>query len=160
VTTYPADVLARKCDPFAEDRFDDALRGFVERMVTVRRRCGSVGLVAPQLSVPLRVIVWRGENGKDLAAVNPRIVEAEGSQLVDEECLSLPGPVVQVERPERVVVVGQDLRGNEITAEGVGLEAAILSHEVDHLDGILIIDRVDRQRRRNAIRHLPRWAAA
>ncbi len=101
-----------------------------------------VGLAAPQVGVPKRVIVVDvGEN--PITLVNPEITTAAGEQVGLEDCLSLPNLVGEVRRAEWVVVNGLNRRGKPVTVEGEGLLARALQHEVDHLDGILFIARIE-----------------
>ena len=125
-----------------------------------------VGVAATQLGLIHRVLTYRvGPDAPVVAVVNPRLEWASPEQEVAEEgCLSLPGIAVDVERPVHVRVRARDVRGGERLLEASGLEARVIQHEIDHLDGILIIDRATKEQRKEALRTLregPRdWAPA
>ena len=113
-----------------------------------------IGLAATQLGVLHRVLVYRAYSDDPLTAlVNPTI-EWSGEELetLEEGCLSLPGVHVEVERPAQVRVRARDPHGKELLVEAEGLEARVIQHEVDHLDGILILDRISREQRKQAMR--------
>jgi peptide deformylase len=115
-----------------------------------------VGLAATQLGVMHRVLVYKvGEDGLLAALVNPEL-EWAGDDLeeAEEGCLSLPGVHVDVERPVRVRVRARDEHGDRVTIEASGLEARVIQHEMDHLDGVLILDRIPRGARKEAMREL------
>jgi peptide deformylase len=127
--------------------FDDELRALVDDMFQTMAFAEGAGLAAPQVGVPLRVLVAdvRRDHGDEarVALVNPRIVES-GSETdrAHEGCLSIPGVSEVVTRPYRVVVEGFDPQGEPLRIEAEGLWARVLQHEVDHLDGVLFIDRM------------------
>ncbi|MDR1572318.1 MAG: peptide deformylase [Clostridiales Family XIII bacterium] len=101
-----------------------------------------IGLAAPQVGVLRRVVVIdTGEDGGRFELINPELVAAEGMEEDEEGCLSIPGVIGMVPRPERVTVRAQDRGGATFTIEGEGMLARALSHELDHLDGVLFIDR-------------------
>jgi peptide deformylase len=138
------------------ERFDDALRAEVARMAAVMGDALGVGLAATQLGVMHRVLVYRiGSEGPLCALVNPEIEwEGEEREEMEEGCLSLPGVHLDVERAVHVRVRGRDEHGEDTTVEASGLEARVIQHEVDHLDGVLILDRVSRGARKEAMRAL------
>ena len=115
-----------------------------------------VGLAAPQLGVSQRLLVYRvGPDAPLIALVNPALEWASDEEEVMEEgCLSLPSVHVDVERPVHVRVRGRDEEGDERLVEASGLEARVIQHEIDHLDGVLILDRASREQRKEAIRAL------
>ena len=136
------------------DRFDDALRSEVERMGALMGDALGVGLAATQVGVLHRLLVYRVQNDAPIAAlVNPEI-EWRGKELetLEEGCLSLPGVLVDVERPVHVRVRAQDENGDDRVVEASGLEARVIQHEVDHLNGVLILDRTTKDQRKEAIR--------
>lgn len=138
------------------DRFDDALRDEVARMGTLMNDAIGVGLAATQVGVLHRVLVYRVHQQSPVAAlVNPEIEWAGGEQeTLEEGCLSLPGVHVDVERPVHVRVRALDEFGEPIAIEASGLEARVIQHELDHLDGILVLDRISRSQRKEAMRAL------
>lgn len=129
---------------------DDEVRALVDDLMETMYAADGVGLAAPQIGVPLRVFVFdvRDEDLDAGALVNPRIVEASGTQRESEGCLSIPGLEDIVERSERVVVEGLDRNGEPVRIEADGLLSRCLQHEKDHLDGVLFIDRVSPLKRR------------
>lgn len=138
------------------DRFDEALAGEIERMGEVMVDALGIGLAATQLGVLNRVLVYRvGAEDPIAALVNPVIEwRSEETEIAGEGCLSIPGVHVEVERPARIRARAQDPSGRELTIEAEGLEARVIQHEVDHLDGILILDRIPREARLQAMRAL------
>jgi len=144
--------------------FDRYLRNEAKRMGQIMEDAEGIGLAATQLGVMHRLLVYRVEPEAELTALaNPRIVwQSEHLEAGEEGCLSIPGVHVTVQRPVAVRVVAQDLRGRERTVEAEGLEARVIQHELDHLEGVLIIDRITTEQRREAMRALreARMAAA
>jgi peptide deformylase len=138
------------------DRFDDSLRWQVNRMTAIMDDAIGVGLAAPQLGVSQRLLVYRiGPDAPVIALANPRVEWAsDDGETLDEGCLSIPGISVDVERPVYVRVRGQDEQGEDRLVEASGLEARVIQHEIDHLDGILILDRTSRDERKRALREL------
>jgi peptide deformylase len=138
------------------ERFDDALRSEVRRMGALMGDALGVGLAATQVGVLHRVLVYRVQHQAPIATlVNPEI-EWKGRELetLEEGCLSLPRVLVDVERPVHVRVRALDERGEPLVVEASGLEARVIQHEVDHLDGVLILGRTSREQRKEAIRAL------
>jgi peptide deformylase len=114
-----------------------------------------IGLAAPQVGVRKRLFTFDLHEGDGPAVViNPEIVEREGEVLSDEGCLSVPGYHFEVVRAERVIMRGIDLDGNELVIEGDDLLARMIQHEIDHLDGVLLLDRVEPDVRREALRDM------
>jgi peptide deformylase len=136
--------------------FGDVLRGDVERMLHVMRDGMGVGLAATQLGILRRVLVFQaGAEAQPSVLVNPEIAWLSDQLAVAEEgCLSIPRISVDVERPLHARATGLDLDGEPVVLEASGLEARVLQHEIDHLDGILILDRTIREQRREALRAL------
>lgn len=146
----------------AVDRFDAALAEEVQLMGEIMNDALGVGLAATQLGVLHRLLVYRVQPDAELAALaNPQIEWAgEDAESAEEGCLSLPEVLVDVERPVYVRVRGQDERGEPTMVEASGLEARVLQHEIDHLDGVLILDRTTREQRKEAMRRLREAQAA
>ena len=149
------------------DRFDDSLIEEVGRMGRLMHDAYGIGLAATQVGVMHRLLVYRTElEGAVAALVNPVLEwSSKDKESSEEGCLSLPGVSVEVERPVHVRVRAQDERGKPILVEASGLEARVIQHEMDHLDGVLILDRTSRDQRKQAMRTLrdqlePRPAAA
>ncbi len=136
--------------------FDDALREEVARMGGLMDDALGIGLAATQVGTLHRVLVYRVEHESPInALVNP-VIEWSGKEKewMEEGCLSLPGVHVEVERPVRVRVRARDPHGAQIVVEASGLEARVIQHEIDHLDGTLILDRTPRDQRKEAMRIL------
>jgi peptide deformylase len=138
------------------DRFDERLVDEVHRMGQLMHDALGIGLAATQLGVMHRVLVYRVEQDAPVAAlVNPQIEWASAdTELMDEGCLSLPGVLVEVERPIHVRVRAHDENGDGLVIEASGLEARVIQHEIDHLDGVLILDRTSRDQRKQAMKAL------
>jgi peptide deformylase len=138
----------------AVERFDDTLRDEVRRMAVLMEDALGIGLAAPQVGVSHRLLVYRVDPESPVAAlVNPEIEWSSREEEISEEgCLSLPFVHVDVERPVAVRVRARDERGDETIIEATGLEARVIQHEIDHLDGILILDRTSREQRKAAMR--------
>ena len=147
-------ILKTKARPV--ERFDDELREEVERMGVLMHDALGIGLAAPQVGIAHRVRGYRVEPDSPVVAlVNPEIEWASRDEEISEEgCLSLPLIHVDVERPVAVLVRAQDEQGEQITIEATGLEARVIQHEIDHLDGVLILDRTSRDQRKEAMRAL------
>ena len=144
------------------DRFDDALRSEITRMGELMIDALGVGLAATQVGVLHRVLVYRVQQQSPvLALVNPEIEWSGGeTETMEEGCLSLPAVLVDVERAVHVRVRGSDAYGEPILIEASGLEARVIQHEMDHLDGVLILDRTSRDQRKEAMRALREAQAA
>ena len=136
--------------------FNPALRAFVEQMIAAMYAHGGVGLAAPQVGRSERVIVVdvgeRRDGSEAFALINPETVEEEGRISGEEGCLSIPGITAEVERSARVAVQGLTSEGEPRRIESRDLLARVLQHEIDHLNGILFIDRLGPLRRRMALR--------
>ena len=141
IRKYGDPVLARKAEAVTE--FDDGLRKLVDDMFETMYAAPGVGLAAPQVGVSKRLFVMDCSSGKDpaekIVLVNPEIVMTEGRQNGDEGCLSFPGIYFQVERPQRVVARAQDLRGEWFEIDAMELTARCITHENDHLEGVVFI---------------------
>lgn len=133
--------------------FDKELRRLVADLGDTMRDAGGVGLAAPQLGVSLRVFTYLDSDGEVGHLVNP-VLGPFSEQMMegDEGCLSLPGLSFELERPERVVAVGQNGYGDPVTVEGSGMLSRCFQHETDHLDGVLFIDRLDRVTKKAAMK--------
>ena len=122
-------------------RFDESIQQLIDDMIETMQDAPGTGLAAPQVGVPLRVAVI--EVDEEITVVcNPEIVQMEGEYEPEEGCLSIPGYVANVKRALRVVVKAKNRRGKDIKVKADGLLAHALQHEIDHLDGILFIDRL------------------
>jgi peptide deformylase len=154
VRKYGDPVLRSRALPV--EKFDAALADEVRRMGQIMHDALGIGLAATQVGVMHRVFVYRVDPDAPVAAlVNPQLEWASDErEPLEEGCLSLPGVLVEVERPIHVRVRALDERGDEQLIEASGLEARVLQHEMDHLDGVLILDRASRDQRKQAMRAL------
>ena len=153
-------VLRTRARPI--ERFDEALRDEVRRMGELMNDAMGVGLAANQVGVLNRVLVYRVHQQAPVAAlVNPEIEwRGREQEILEEGCLSLPAVHVDVERPINIRVQALDENGEPITIEASGLEGRVIQHEIDHLDGVLVLDRISRQQRKEAMRALREAQAA
>jgi peptide deformylase len=152
IRTFGDPVLKTRAAPV--ENFDDALAHLAEEMLLTMREKEGVGLAANQVG-RLRRILVAGTEDEEYVIVNPVVEEvAETTQKEAEGCLSIPGIQVEVERPTGVTVSGHDASGAPLRIEASGLLARILQHEIDHLDGVLILDRTDRESRKAAMREM------
>jgi peptide deformylase len=156
VRQYPDPVLKNPAVPVGEP--DDELRALTARMTDIMRASHGVGLAAPQIGVSRRVLVY-GMRDDDVVhvLVNPELVErSEETEVENEGCLSLLGGElsIPVERHVRVRVSATDADGEVVEYEAEGLEARVIQHEIDHLDGVLIVDRAQNDERKGALREL------
>jgi peptide deformylase len=144
------------------ESFDGGLVEEVRRMGQIMNDAYGIGLAATQLGVMHRVLVYRVEPDAPVnALVNPELEWSSGdTEPSDEGCLSLPGVLVEVDRPIHVRVRARDEHGERILIEASGLEARVIQHEMDHLDGVLIVDRTSRDARKQAMRTLREAAEA
>jgi peptide deformylase len=158
ILLYPDPRLRRRTVPV--ERFDAELARLVDDLSETMYDAPGVGLAAPQIGELARVAVVdvdpRGPGSKLHVLVNPRVVESEGEQTDAEGCLSIPEFTERVDRPLRVRVVAQDVRGESFELAAEGFFARALCHEIDHLDGVLFIDRLTGLRRQLAMRRLKR----
>ncbi|MGQ0617072.1 MAG: peptide deformylase [Acidimicrobiia bacterium] len=132
---------------------DGSLASLADEMVLTMREAPGLGLAAPQVGVRKRLFVYelRDEEGPKVI-VNPTITEAEGEWPYDEGCLSVPGLSWEIVRPKTVLLSGRDLDGNEVEIEADELVARLFQHELDHLDGVLLFDRMETDQRKLALK--------
>jgi peptide deformylase len=149
-------VLKSRAAPVKD--FDDSLKQLAEDMLRIMHEAEGAGLAANQIGRLKRIFVAVYEDEGELRefiVVNPVIEKRSEAQEKDTEgCLSIPGIGVEVERPVAVTLAGQDLSGEPMRVEAEGRLARIFQHEIDHLDGILMLDRTDRESRKNAMREM------
>ncbi len=150
VRTFGDPVLKTRAAPV--DTFDEPLSYLAEEMLTTMREHEGVGLAANQVGRLRRILVAAVED-EELVLVNPVLEEVgDETENLPEGCLSIPGIQVDVVRPTAITVSAQDTSGAPFELEASGLMARILQHEIDHLDGVLILDRTDRDSRKAALR--------
>jgi peptide deformylase len=159
IRCYPDDVLRKRAEPVAE--VDDDVRRIAAGMLQTMDAANGVGLAAPQVGLSVRLCVLNADGSPEgeLALVNPEIVDRDGTVNGEEGCLSFPGIYIHVRRNARITVRYRDLDGAERQLEAEGLLARAIQHEVDHLDGVLLVDKmtpVDRLSHRRALKMLER----
>jgi len=154
VVKFGDPVLKSKASPVT--KFGPELRTEVERMIEIMRDGLGIGLAATQLGSLRRLLVFQaGPESEPAALVNPEVEWLSAEMAVAEEgCLSLPRVSMDVERPLYARFSGRDVAGEPVVLEAAGLEARVLQHEIDHLDGVLILDRTPREQRKAALRAL------
>jgi peptide deformylase len=154
VVKFGDPVLRSAASPVTD--FDELLADDAERMIDLMRDAIGVGLAATQLGLLRRMLVFQvGSEAEPTVLVNPEIEwRSEDSATAEEGCLSIPGVVVDVERPLFVRARALDVNGEPLTLEASGLEARVIQHEVDHLDGVLMLDRTEKDQRKGALRAL------
>jgi peptide deformylase len=156
IVKYPDPVLAKRGEPITE--FDDDLKTLVEEMFESMYAAHGIGLAAPQIGLSMRLTVidvnFKKDPADKLVLINPEIVEREGKQYEEEGCLSLPEIREKIHRAAKVKVRAQNLEGEWFEVEGEELLARALQHEIDHLDGVLFIDRLSRLKRDLLIRRI------
>jgi peptide deformylase len=154
VATY---TIRKFGDPVLKQRsrevedIDGALARLVDTMYETMYEASGVGLAAPQVGVQRRLFTYDVGEGPEVL-INPEIVESSGEWVFEEGCLSIPGYAFEVVRPRVVTIRGLDLEGNEKTFEADDYLARVMQHELDHLDGLLMLDRVDPDVRKQALR--------
>lgn len=141
VVKIPAPVLRQKAAEVAKVSRKTQL--LIDDLMRIMRKAHGVGLAAPQVGILQRVVVVAPEGQKPTAMINPRVVRSEGEYVGQEGCLSIPGLYGDVTRPNYIEVEALDRKGNLIRYKLEGMESKIVQHEIDHLDGILFIDKVD-----------------
>jgi peptide deformylase len=150
IRQYPDPALRMKAGTVTE--FDASLKQLVARMSSLMADARGVGLAATQVGILQRVFVFASGEDDVRAIVNPELTErSEDKDIDDEGCLSMQGVLVPVERSVRVTLVGKDEDGNDVRLELEGMPARVVQHEVDHLDGVLILDRTNEESRREAM---------
>ncbi|HWN22236.1 MAG TPA: peptide deformylase [Gaiellaceae bacterium] len=156
IRQYPDAVLRMRAHEV--DRFDETLARLAERMTELMHDARGVGLAATQVGVLQRLFVFQADEEDEVrAVVNPQITaHSEETESGDEGCLSLQGVLVPVERSVTVTLEGQDLEGKPLRLELEELPARVVQHELDHLDGTLMIERTDAESRREALATLRR----
>ena len=154
IRRYGDPVLKSRATPI--DRFDEALRQQIARMGQIMDEANGVGLAAPQLGLSQRLLVYRvGPEAPLTVLANPELEwSSDDEEPLDEGCLSIPGVTVPVERPVYVRVRALDESGERRLVEASGLEARVIQREIDHLDGVLILDRTAKDERKQAMRAL------
>jgi len=149
ICTYPEEILGQRAEPITE--IDEEVITLVDHMVETMYNAPGIGLAATQVGVAKQLLVAdiapRGPESELIVLINPEIVAAEGEVIFEEGCLSVPDYQAEVKRHEKVTVRGLNLQGEEIEIKAEGLLAIVLQHEIDHLNGMLFIDRLSKLKR-------------
>lgn len=149
IRTFGDPVLASQALPVTD--IDAKIVRIVDEMFdTLYESDSGIGLAAPQVGIQRQIFVW-DMGDQPMVVVNPMIVESDGEWVYDEGCLSIPGLYVEMTRPKTVLMRGIDLNGNEVAIEADELEARLFQHELDHLNGVLMFDRMQPDQRKAAI---------
>jgi peptide deformylase len=135
------------------DDIDGGVVKLVDAMIETMYAAPGTGLAANQVGVQRRIFVYDVGDGAR-TVINPRIVESEGEWVYEEGCLSIPGLSWEIVRPNAVHLVGIDLDGSEVSIEATELEGRVFQHELDHLDGILLVEHLDEDQRKEALKIL------
>jgi peptide deformylase len=135
------------------EEIDGAVASLVDSMIETMYAAPGSGLAANQVGVQRRIFVYDAGDGAR-TIINPRILESDGEWAYEEGCLSIPGLSWEIVRPNAVHLVGLDLDGNEISIEATEFEGRVFQHELDHLDGILLVERLDDDQRKDALKIL------
>jgi peptide deformylase len=149
ICKYPHPVLSKKARPVQD--LDESLKKLIQDMLETMYQAPGIGLAANQVGEPVRIIVFdvtpKDQDRNPSVLINPEITETEGEQTQEEGCLSIPEYYSEVKRSAKVKVRGLDLEGKPVEICGEGILATVLQHEIDHLDGILFIDRISALKR-------------
>ena len=149
ICTYPERILSQPAEPITE--IDEEVVKLVDHMAETMYSAPGIGLAATQVGVAKQVLVAdiapRRPESELIVLINPEIVAAEGQVVFEEGCLSVPDYQAEVKRHEKVTVRGLNLKGDEVLIEAEGLLAVVLQHEIDHLNGLLFIDRLSKLKR-------------
>jgi peptide deformylase len=140
ITRLPDPILRRKAKKIPS--IDSSIKGLIEDMIATLDKAKGVGLAAPQVGVSLRVIVIHIPEQQAFCLVNPEVIKQSGERMVAEGCLSIPGYQGKLKRSVEVTVKGLDASGKKVRIKATELLAQALEHELDHLDGILYVDRI------------------
>ncbi len=141
ICCLPKDVLRQKAKKVP--RVDASIKKLIVDMVETMQQAEGVGLAAPQVGISLRIAVLQMPDEEPFAIINPKLVKRAGERLVMEGCLSVPGYQGEIKRSVSITVKGLDDLGKEIRVKATGLMAQALEHEIDHLNGVLYIDRIE-----------------
>jgi peptide deformylase len=150
------DPVLRQRTPDLTD-IDGAIAKLAEDMLITMREAPGIGLAAPQVGILKRLFVYELDEQPGVL-INPVIAESDGEFEYDEGCLSMPGLYLPIVRPDKIFVTGRDLDGNEVSLEVDELLGRVIQHELDHLDGVLMLDRLDPEHRKAALKEMRRLA--
>lgn len=149
---YPNPILETPCTPVTE--FGPELSDIIVEMKDIMQKHGGIGLAANQVGLSIQLFIMKDKKGNIHEFINPKIIDTDGMILTEEGCLSTPGIFIPVSRPESVLVEYQDKTGETKRVVAEGLEARVLLHEYDHLQGIVNLSKVNRQIRKSVLSRL------
>lgn len=141
IRKYPDPVLRRSSAAVEVEELNDSLRNLIDNMLETMYIFKGVGLAAPQVGVLTQVVTIDIGQGP-ISLINPQVIETEGGDIAEEGCLSIPDVYLEIKRGKKIAVTGINLKGKEIALEAEGLLARVIQHEIDHLKGVLILDRI------------------
>ena len=156
IRLYGDPVLTQRANEVTD--IDGKLVQLAEDMVVTMHQANGLGLAAPQVGVQKRLFVYQLADEDPVTIVNPTIAESRGEWEYEEGCLSIPGLFFPIVRPKEILLTGWDLNGNEIAIEADEIEARCFQHELDHLDGRLLLSVLDKDQKKEALRELRRRA--
>jgi peptide deformylase len=146
IVTYPNPILRKKSPPV--EAINDEIQSLIDDMIITMHAASGIGLAAPQVGISIRIMVVDINGGTDpgpiITLINPEIISSEGENIREEGCLSVPGFCEELTRANKVKIKGMDRVGKEIVLEGEGLLARAFHHEMDHLNGLLFFDRLNK----------------
>jgi peptide deformylase len=152
IIKYPHEVLKMICEPVTE--FGHELHMYLDQMPALMESENGMGLAANQVGIIKRFFIMKDKKGNLVEFINPEIIDKDGNQQINEGCLSAPGVTVQVPRSQSITVKAQNRNGEEFIIMAVDLEAVCIQHEIDHLNGVFFLEKVNRQQRRAALSKL------
>ena len=153
IRVLPNSVLRRKAKRVSV--IDGSVQKLIDNMIDTLRTVRGVGLAAPQVGVSLRIAVIELPGEDIITLINPQIIKRDGTRVVDEACLSMPGYHGEINRSLKVKVKAQDRQGKEFRIKGEGLLAQVLEHETDHLNGTLYVDHIESPEKLQKIEYPP-----
>lgn len=149
---YPNEILKKVCEKVVE--FNKELSDNLDQMREIMKANKGIGLAANQVGISQRFFIVQDKYGQIFDFINPEIIEREGHMQINEGCLSAPGVLVQVPRSQTITIKAHRRDGEEFTMVAYDVEAICIQHELDHLDGIFYLEKVNRQQRRAALKTL------
>jgi peptide deformylase len=141
IRKYPDPVLRRSSAAVEVEELSDSLRNLIDNMFETMYIFKGVGLAAPQVGVLTQVVTIDIGQGP-ISLINPQVIETEGGDIAEEGCLSIPDVYLEIKRGKKIAVTAINLKGKEIALEAEGLPARVIQHEIDHLKGVLMLDRI------------------
>lgn len=154
IRTFPDIILKVKTKPI--EKISASVRKILDEMVKISQKADAAGLAANQIGISRNLAVAILENGEFMKLINPRVVESSGKQKDDEGCLSIPNVVLEIHRSNKITIEYMDTEGKAQEFTASGFTARVIQHEIDHLNGLLIIDRIPKQEKLKFLREYKR----